>query len=81
MKVAESMSKEWMIHRATFLRATERKAGLGYARQGYVFHDGLLSSVDSASSLEQIAAGLKTKRAAPAGASSTATRFSRIMAV
>jgi hypothetical protein len=34
--------------------------------QGYVVHDVLLSSVDSATSLGQIAAGLKTQKAAPA---------------
>jgi hypothetical protein len=39
------------------------ESGRGYARQGYVFHDDLLSSIDSASSLEQIAVGLKTTKA------------------
>jgi hypothetical protein len=59
-----------MAHRATFTQLTRRKSGRGClrgARQEYVVHDALLSSVnDESSSLEQLRAALKKQKAAPA---------------
>jgi hypothetical protein len=59
-----------MAHRATFTQSIGRKSGRGClhgARQEYVVHDALLSSIDEATSLEQMPGALKTQKTAPAG--------------
>ena len=66
-----------MAHRATFTQSPGRKSGRGClhgARQEYVVHDALLSSIDEATSLEQMPVALKMQKTVPALAG-TAWRY------